>query len=424
MILKGRVKKLLLGLTLVAGVGAGIMLLRASALPKSVSNWFNRATAEGDDFEVRKRSMSLWVDATGMLRATSVQNFGAPAEFGGYWQYQIVNIIPEGKTVKKGDLLVSFDAQKIKDDLQRFQNELDQAVKELERTRVQIDLERQELVARLAEAENRYEKAKVKQEGVGIEIVSARQVDLDKLTLEQARREVEALKGRIDWHQKSSEAVYKIIASKKVRAENKVKEITRGMENFQVKSDRDGVVVYKLKWNGERYQVGETCWSGLPVVEIPDLDTILIEGFVPEVDVGKVRNDQRAEVTIDAFPGKSYTGRVTRIGTLVRSKAWDIPNRILEIQIVLDHLDTAIMRPAMSVRSKIETGVISNVITVPLKSIHTTSQGSMVKIRTGTGWQDRPVRLGQSNGTEVVIEDGLRTGDRIAADYSKPKQKG
>jgi HlyD family secretion protein len=415
-------RNLLLGLALLLCVGAVAIFVRPSLFPASLTGFFLQ-TVEGEELEVRPRSLSLWVDATGMLRATTVQNFSAPPEFGNYWQFQLVSMVAEGKSVKKGDLLVSFDAQKVKDDLLRFQNELDQAAKELERTRVQIDLERQELTARLAEAETKHEKSKLKQEGVGVEIVSARQVELDRLAVEQAKREVEALKERIDWHQKSSEATFKIIASKKTRAENKVNEIKRGIENFDVRSDREGVVVYKLKWNGERYQVGESCWSGMPVLEIPDLNTILVEAFVPEVDVGKIRIGQRAEVTIDAFPGKTYNGKVTDIGTLVRSKAWDIPNKILEARILLDRLDTTIMRPAMSIKSKIETGLIPNVLAVPLKAVHTTTEGSMVRIRTAAGWQDRHVRLGQSNGIDVVIQEGLNAGDRIASDYSKAKQK-
>jgi len=415
-------RNVLLVLALLLSLVVGAFFVRPALFPAPLTTLF-RQTTEGDDLEVRPGSLSQWVDATGMLRATSVQNFGAPPEFGSYWQFQLVSMITEGKNVKKGDLLVVFDAQKIKDDLQRFQNELDQAVKELERTRVQIDLERQELTSRLAEAENKFEKSKLKQEGTGLEILSARQVELDRLAMEQARREVEALRERIQWHTKSSEATYRIIASKKARAENKVSEIKRGIENFNVRSDRDGVVVYKLKWNGERYQIGESCWSGLPVIEIPDLNTILVEAFVPEVDVGRIRIGQRAEVTIDAFPGKSYAGKVTSIGTLVRSKAWDIPNKILEVRIGLDRLDTAIMRPAMSIKSKIETGTISNVLVVPLKAVRTTAEGSIVRIRAGTGWQDRRVRLGDSNGTDVVIVEGLHAGERIAADYAKAKQK-
>jgi HlyD family secretion protein len=418
-----KLKRLSVALAALVGLAVTLIIFLPSILPTSMANLFKRAGAEGEELLVARKTMRFWVGATGILRATSVQNFGAPPEFGNYWQFQIVSMIPEGKNVKKGDLLVSFDAQKTKDDLQRFENERDQAVKELDRTRVQIDLESQELTARLAEAENKHEKFKLKQEGISADIKSVREIESDKLALEQSRREVEALRDRIQWHKKSSEATYKIIASKKARAENKVNEIKRGMESFQVKSDRDGIAVYKLKWNGERFQVGENCWSGLSLIEIPDLNTILVEAFVPEVDIGKVKLGQRAEVTIDAFPGKSYAGRVTKIGTLVRSKAWDILNKILEVQIALDNLETAIMRPAMSVKVKVETGVIADVIAIPLKAIRTTAEGSVVKVETDSDWREQRVELGESNGVDVAIGEGLKPGDRIAADYAKAKRK-
>src|SRR5947209_6148276 len=97
--------------------------------------------ATGDEIVIAPRTISFGINAAGILRATSVQNFGGPAGFGNYWQWQIVSMIPEGRNVKKGDVLLNFDTQKINMDLMQFTNELTQANKELEKTRVQIDIE-------------------------------------------------------------------------------------------------------------------------------------------------------------------------------------------------------------------------------------------------------------------------------------------
>jgi HlyD family secretion protein len=408
-------KRAIIALTVVAALAAAYILFGSR-----VSSLLPKATATVDEVVVAKKTLVFGVDATGLLRATSVQNFGGPPMFANYWQFQIVNLVAEGKQVKAGEQLIAFDAQRIRDDLQRFQNELDQANKELEKTRTQIDLERQELQSRLAAAENNYEKLKLKQSR-DLRVESLNKVEEDRLAFEQARREVEALKERIDWHKKSSEATYQIIASKKTRAENKVNEIKKGMENFQAKADRDGVVIYKTKWNGDKFRVGETVWMGQSILEIPELKTIIAEAFVPEVDIGKIKTGQRAEVTIDAFPDKVYQGSIKSIGTLVRPKAWDIPNKILDIQIALDELDVSIMRPAMSVKAKVETSSIDNCLAVPLKAVRTTADGSMVKVKTDQGWREQRVKLGESNGTEVVILEGLNAGDRIGADFAKAK---
>jgi len=392
-------------------------------LPSGQSKWqslFPKVAATGDEFTVTPRTLKFSVDAVGILKATSTRDFGSPPEFGNYWQFQIVNMAAEGKQVKAGDSLINFDAQKVRDDLGRFQNELDQANKELEKTKAQIDLERQELMSRLAAAENNFEKLRLKQTN-DPKFDVPNKVEEDKLAFEQARREVEALKERIEWHKKSSEATYQIIQSKKSRAENKVADINRGMQNFQSKADRDGVVIYKTKWNGERFQVGENVWSGQTILEIPNLTTIIAEAFVPEVDLGKIKEDLRAEVAIDAFQGKSYSGVVKKIGTLVRPKAWDIQNKIIDVQIVLDQLDVATMRPGMSTKTKIETGAVENCLAVPLKAVRSTAEGSRIKIKTEQGWQERTVKLGESNGTDIIITEGLKAGDKIASDFAKAK---
>jgi HlyD family secretion protein len=411
-----RTKKTLIGLiSLIALIVAAWFLL-----PARLASIFPKATASGEEIVVTSKTVTFGVDATGLLRATSVQNYGPPPPFGNYWQFQIVNMAPEGKQVKVGEILITFDAQRIKDDLQKFQNELDQAIKELDRTRSQIDLERQELLSRLVAAENNYEKLKLKQT-MDRTYEAPAKVEEDRLAFEQARREVAAIKDRIEWHKRSSEATFQIIVSKKARAENKVNEIKRGMENFQAKADRDGVVIYKTKWNGERFQVGENVWAWLSVLEIPDLNTIMAEAFVPEVDIGKIKIDQRVDITIDAFPGKTYAGAVKGMGKLVRSKAWDIPNKILDIQIAIDRLDTQIMRPGMSLKARIETASLPNCLAVPLKAIRTTTEGSRIKVKADQGWREQTVKLGDSNGVEVVVLEGLQEGDRIASDFAKAK---
>ena len=379
-----------------------------------------KTAGAADDIVISSRSMSFWVDATGTLRASSVRNFSTPPPFNDYWQFQIVSMAPEGNNVKTGDLLINFDAQKVREDLQRFQSELDQANKELEKTRVSIDLERQDLTSRLAAAQNKFEKLKLKQGG-GDALQSSHDIEKDNLAVEQARREVEALKERIEWHKKSSEASYNIILSRKARAENRVNSIQKGMEGFQAKADRNGVVVYKVKWNGERYRVGETVWSGMPLIEIPELNTILAEALVPEVDIGKVKIGQHAEVSIDAFPGRSFSGSVKSIGTLVRPKAWDIPNKVLDVQVALDQLDVSVMRPSMSIRLKIETNSVADCIAVPLKAVLTTAEGALVKVKSETGWRQQKVKLGDSNGADIVVTEGIKAGDRVAADFLKAR---
>ena len=167
--------------------------------------------------------------------------------------------------------------------------------------------------------------------------------------------------------------------------------------------------------------MGENVWSGLSVLEIPDLNTIIVEAFVPEVDIGKIKVGQRVEVAIDAFPGKFIFGKVSSMGTLVRPKAWDIPNKVLDVQIKLDQLDTSLLRPSMSVKTKLETRTLADCLAVPLKAVRTTADGSKVKVKTEAGWREQPVKLGDSNGNEVIVTEGIKAGEKVAVDFVKAK---
>jgi hypothetical protein len=63
----------------------------------------------------------------------------------------------------------------------------------------------------------------------------------------------------------------------------------------------------------------------------------------------------------------------------------------------------------MSIRVKIETNSISDCFAVPLKAVLTTAEGALVKIKSETGWRSQKVKLGDSNGADIVVTEGLHS---------------
>ncbi len=59
--------------------------------------------------------------------------------------------------------------------------------------------------------------------------------------------------------------------------------------------------------------VGEIAPAGATVVEIGALDTVTLTVYVPEDQYGSLKLGQKATVTVDSFPGKSFQGEVTFI---------------------------------------------------------------------------------------------------------------
>ncbi len=58
---------------------------------------------------------------------------------------------------------------------------------------------------------------------------------------------------------------------------------------------------------------GEVIGAGVPVLTVADLGEVWLRIYVPEAQLGRVRIGQRAEVFVDAFPGRAFPARVTEI---------------------------------------------------------------------------------------------------------------
>jgi HlyD family secretion protein len=65
----------------------------------------------------------------------------------------------------------------------------------------------------------------------------------------------------------------------------------------------------------ENIEPGEFVTAGTPVVTVGDVANVWLRAYLNETDLGRVKLGQRARVTTDTFPGKSYEGRVTFISS-------------------------------------------------------------------------------------------------------------
>ncbi|MEJ5250745.1 MAG: efflux RND transporter periplasmic adaptor subunit [Armatimonadota bacterium] len=77
-------------------------------------------------------------------------------------------------------------------------------------------------------------------------------------------------------------------------------------EYLTVRSPVTGKVILKVA------EQGELVTPGMPIVRIANLDSVWLKVYVPEPDM-RVKLGDRAEVAVDAFPGKRFEGKVTEI---------------------------------------------------------------------------------------------------------------
>lgn len=128
-----------------------------------------------------------------------------------------------------------------------------------------------------------------------------------------------------------------------------------------------------------------------------------------EVDVPAVKVGNKATITLDAFPGKTFTGQVVAIDTVgtVASGVTTYPTTI--------KFDTEVPNvfANMSAQANIITNIKDSVLLVPTSAVQTQSGQSSVRILKNGQISRVPIEIGLSSDTKIEIVSGLSEGDTI-----------
>ena len=181
-----------------------------------------------------------------------------------------------------------------------------------------------------------------------------------------------------------------------------------------VKAPRDGTVIYVSNWRDEKKKIGDSCWRGEKVVEIPNLSLMVADAEVDEADASVVSVGQRLEFRLDAHPDDEFSGTVGNIWGSVQRKSWRTPLKVVRLDVDLDQTDELRMRPGMRFRGEIEVERIENALLVPIEAIFGGQDGPTVYRKTLVGYSRIPVRLGRRNEKTVEVLEGLDNGDRVS----------
>lgn len=128
-----------------------------------------------------------------------------------------------------------------------------------------------------------------------------------------------------------------------------------------------------------------------------------------EIDVIKVKPGQKVTLTLDAFPGKTFTGVISSVNTngSVSSGVTTYPTTI-----TFD-IDSKDIYPNMAVNATIITDVKNGVILVPSSSLQTSNGQSSIKVMRDGQVISMPVEVGKSNDTQTEILSGINGGDIV-----------
>jgi Cu(I)/Ag(I) efflux system membrane fusion protein/cobalt-zinc-cadmium efflux system membrane fusion protein len=140
---------------------------------------------------------------------------------------------------------------------------------------------------------------------------------------------------------------------------------------------------------------------------VADLSEIWILAQVFQNDAGKIKPGDPAEVTVDTYPGKVFTGRVDYILPQV-----DMATRTVPVRLVFSNSGLK-LRPGMYVNVRVKLPLGRQSI-VPASAVFHSGTRNVIFAYQGDGnIQPREIELGPRVGDDVVIAKGIRAGEQI-----------
>ncbi len=359
--------------------------------------------------DVRRGEFLVSIKTSGEIRATNSFTITTPRLR--YGQMQIIFLIPEGTTVKPGDVIVRFATTEVDKMISDKQAELSINESDLQKFRADKALRSSELEGSLRNAELQYEQAKLQIEKMKFEAELQRKeteigLERDRIAYEQAKRKIESQR-LVD---KSEE---KKLTLKIQQIAGDLKRAKEDKELFTVKATLGGLAVYENNWNtGRKVAVGDQPWGGMPLVSLPDLSKMQSMTNVSEVEVSKVKQGQKVKVKLDAFTEKEFAGAVASVATIGQQR--DQSNlKTFEVVVDIEGTDP-VLKPGMTTSNEIIMSSIPDTLFVPIEAVFEKDGKTVVYRTSGASARPQEVTLGAKNSNFVIVNSGLQPGDKVA----------
>jgi len=145
-----------------------------------------------------------------------------------------------------------------------------------------------------------------------------------------------------------------------------------------------------------------------PVMIIVSMDPLRVRLKIPEMMAGWIRAGEGIHVSVEAYPDKTFSGKLTRTNPVV-----DPQSRTFEVEALLDNSE-GLLKPGFFVKARIPSGKVDRVLAVPRDALQYSYGVYKVCLIQGDVLKETEVKIGELAGEDAEIVSGIRTGDMIA----------
>jgi len=186
-------------------------------------------------------------------------------------------------------------------------------------------------------------------------------------------------------------------------SEASMKLADRQLRDTEIRAPFDGYVEKRL------VNLGELVKTQMPVMSVVRIDPLKVVAEIPEKLAPWIHQGQPVELHVDAFPDKTFTGKVSRISPAVNTSTRAFPFEALAPN------QDGVLKPGTFARVHIESGKVDDVLSLPAAVLQYRYGVNRVFVIDGDKLTAHELKIGERMGDRVEILTGVNAGDRVAA---------
>ena len=398
---------------------AAVLVLAASACScrsaESESVSANTATSSSATLTVRRGTFTRTVRVAGITEAVRNAAAVAPRLAGqNNSNLTITKLVASGALVKEGEVLVEFDPQDQNraafDRLTEFQD-LEQQIRRVEAEQATAYAADE---TAMKQAENDVSRAEL--DTRKNRVLPPIEADKNNLALEEAQARLTEVRQARALRRRTAAADMKILEIRRARMEQTLKHAENNATYMVIRAPFDGLAVVQPVFKGSamtELQEGDDVRPGMPIVNVVDPKSMQVRARVSQVDRSLVAVGQAVRVTLDAYPGVSFDGKVAQLAPLAITSSVTAAVRGFVALISVSGSDTVLM-PDLSAAVDVTVQQRENVLALPRESVAVDKTGAWVRVKQGGSFVRRAVTVGEIGDLQVIVASGVAEGEVLA----------
>lgn len=367
--------------------------------------------------KVRKAEFVIAVKTRGEIKSTHSEILAAPQ----VPEVRIVKLAESGKMVRRGEVVVEFDAAQQEQQLIERQTGVRTVDSEVIQTKAQHRIVDESDNMNLMTAEYNVERAKL--EASKAEVVSEIEGAKNRIDVGVSQGELGQVKTTVQAHGISQDADLKRLDSKKDKAIRDMERTRSYLSKMVLRAPNDGIVniLPNFRTQGSfgsappAFKEGDRAWTGAAIAEIPDLSKMRIDLKLDEVDRGRLQLGQQIRVSVDAIPDKDFIAELDWISPIAQVvwRGMGLTEKSFPARATLKNLDGR-LRPGMSASAEIVIESQPNTLLIPIRASFTLNGKPAVYVQRGQQFVLRQIEAGKRNETDMIAVSGVKEGEMVA----------